>query len=258
MGKVRTDDPSKLKDFKVLSFDVYSTLIDEPTGMFTNLQPILARLPPGNPYSNNKKHTLAQFSVFEHSLQASRPTLRYNELLPLAYKAFAQSLGLHSPSEEEAQAFGQSIGTWPAFPDTVSALLSLSKHYKLVILSNIDNDSISRTISGPLSPVKFDLVLTAQEIGSYKPDLRNFEYLIEKIGSDLGVKKREILHTAQSLRADQVPAKKIGLKGAWIDRERQDEKVRVLKERGEVDFTWRFESMGEMAEAVESLPRASV
>lgn len=220
MGKVRHENPSKLKDFKVLSFDVYSTLIDEPTGMFTNLQPLLSRLPPSNPYTNNRKHTLSQFSTFEHSLQASQPSLRYNELLPLAYKEFAQSLGLPEPSQEEARAFGQSIGTWPAFPDTVSALLSLSKHYKLVILSNIDNDSISRTISGPLSPVKFDLVLTAQEIGSYKPDLRNFEYLIKKIGSELGIEKDQILHTAQSLRADQVPAKKIGLSGAWIDRER--------------------------------------
>jgi len=251
MTKVRPDNPSNLKDFKVLSFDVYSTLIDEPSGMFTGLQPLLSRLPPSNPYSNNREKTLAEFGGFEHELQASQPSLRYNELLPLAYKAFAKSLGLDGPSEDEAKAFGDSIGTWPAFPDTAKALLSLSKHYKLVILSNIDVDSISRTISGPLSPVKFDLVLTAQEIGSYKPDLKNFEYLIEKIGSELGIEKGQILHTAQSLRADMVPGKKIGLSGAWIDRERQDEKVKMLKERGEVDFTWRFESMGEMAEAVE-------
>jgi len=94
-------------------------------------------------------------------------------------------------------------------------------------------------------------VLTAQEIGSYKPDLRNFEYLIQKIGSDLGIKKGQILHTAQSLRADHIPGKKMGLSGARIDREGQEEKARMLREKGEVDFTWRFQTMGEMAEAVE-------
>jgi len=251
MGKVRTDDLSKLTDFEVLSFDVYSTLIDEPSGMFAGLQPLISRLPPGNPYEHNREHTLAHFQQYEKELQASHPSLRYNELLPLAYRSFASSLKLPAPSEEEALAFGSSIGSWPAFPDTVAALKSLKKRYKLVILSNIDNDSIARTISGPLAGVKFDLVLTAQEIGSYKPDLKNFEYLVRKIGSELGIEKERILHTAQSLSCDQVPAKKMGLSSVWIDREHQEEKMTMLKKKGEVNFTWRFASMGEMADAVE-------
>jgi len=251
MGKVRTDDPSNLTDFKVLSFDVYSTLIDEPNGMFTGLQPLISRLPSDNPYKDNKEYTLSHFQKYEKELQTSQPSLRYNELLPLAYKSFASSLSLPTPPEDEALSFGSNIGSWPAFSDTVSALLSLKKKYKLVILSNIDNDSICRTISGPLSGVEFDLVLTAQEIGSYKPDLRNFEYLVKKIKEELGIEKEGILHTAQSLSCDQVPAMKMGISGAWIDREGQEEKVRMLKEKGEVNFTWRFETMGEMAKAVE-------
>jgi len=251
MVKVRNDDPSKLTDFKVLSFDVFSTLIDEPTGMFTGLHPLLSRLPPGNPYQNNRKYTLSQFSEFERELQASQPSLRYNELLAVAYKAFAASINLPPPSDTEAQAYGASIGTWPAFPDTVAALQSLKKRYKLVILSNIDNDTIARTISGPLGGVDFDLVLTAQDIGSYKPDLKNFEYLLQKVKNELEVGKEQILHTAQSLRADIVPAMKMGITSAWIDREQQEEKMQRLKENGEVNFTWRFNTLGEMAEAVE-------
>jgi 2-haloalkanoic acid dehalogenase type II len=251
MVKVRNDDPSKLADFKVLSFDVYSTLIDEPSGMFTGLQPLISRLPPDNPYENNKEYTLAHFQQYERELQTSHPSLRYNELLPLAYKSFASSLKLPPPSEAEAVAFGSHIGSWPAFPDTVAALKSLKTRYKLVILSNIDNDSIARTISGPLAGVDFDLVLTAQEIGSYKPDLKNFEYLIGKIESELGIEKERILHTAQSLSGDQVPAKKMGLSSVWVDREGQEGKMLALKEKGDINFTWRYASMGEMADAVE-------
>jgi 2-haloalkanoic acid dehalogenase type II len=181
----------------------------------------------------------------------SRPSLHYNELLPLAYKAFAQSLGLPIPSEEEASSFGAQIGSWPAFPDTVPALKKLKRHYKLVILSNIDNASIARTISGPLAGVEFDEVYTAQNIGSYKPDLKNFHYLLEGVKKELGVDKTEVLHTAQSLPCDIVPAKTLEISSVWVDREDQEEMMLQLKADGKVDFTWRFGSMWEMAEAVE-------
>lgn len=248
MGKVRADDPAKLTDFKLLSFDVYSTLIDEKAGMFAGLQPLLTRLPKPNPYINDLKFTLEKFQKFERELQTTRPTLRFNELLPLAYISFAESLSLPSPSASEAAHFGSLIGSWSAFPDTVPALQALKKHYKLVILSNIDNDSIKRTVEGPLSGVDFDLILTAQDIGSYKPDLRNFKYLLEKV-KELGVEKGEVLHTAQALVHDHAPAKIMEMHSAWIDREEQED---LLKELGDkVSFTWKYKTMGEMAEAVE-------
>jgi 2-haloalkanoic acid dehalogenase type II len=167
----------------------------------------------------------------------------------VAYKAFAASLNLPSPSEEEARDFGSSIGKWPAFPDTVPALQVLKKHYKLAILSNIDNDSIAATLSGPLAEVEFDAVYTAQNIGSYKPDPRNFTYLLEGVKRDLGVEKDSVLHTAQALIADMVPAKEFGLHGAWINREGEEQKLNELK--GKVNFTWKFKTLGEMAEEVE-------
>jgi len=223
-------------------------LIDEKGGMFSGLQPLLARLPVPNPYIKDRKYTLAAFQKFERELQTSHPRMRYNEILPLAYKSFAASLSLPAPSEEESKAFGGLIGDWPAFEDTVPALQALKKHYKLVMLSNIDNDSIARTLAGPLKDVEFDAVYTAQNIGSYKPDLKNFNYLLDGVQKDLGVEKKYVLHTAQSLTHDLVPAKAMGMSGVWIDREDEKDKFESLKD--EVNFTWKFDSMGEMAEAV--------
>ena len=155
-----------------------------------------------------------------------------------------------------------------------------------MILSNIDNESIARTVSGPLAGADFDAVYTAQNIGSYKPDMKNFDYLLKGAEKELGVRKEEVLHTAQSLTHDCVPAKvcvigflvdtvllcscsvwilpgclggsksltcllgqAMGMTSVWIDRQGQDEKLKSLREN--VNFTWRFETLGEMAEAVE-------
>jgi hypothetical protein len=78
--------------------------------------------------------------------------------------------------------------------------LLISDSYKLALLSNIDNATIASTQAGPLAPVTFDAVYTAEDIGSYKPDLKNFYYLLEHVKSEFGVEKNEVLHTAQALR----------------------------------------------------------
>ena len=87
-------------------------------------------------------------------------------------------------------------------------------------LCNVDASTLAASLAGPLQTSKkiFDAVYTADEIGSYKPDLANFEYLIEHVEKDFGVKKEEILHVAQSLTHDHVPAKAVGLPpGVWIE-----------------------------------------
>jgi FMN phosphatase YigB (HAD superfamily) len=168
--------------------------------MFTSLLPLFAHLPLNTraTYSADQENTLALFSNFERELQLSQPSLPYTELLEKAYLAFASSLSIPiTPTiVEEAQKFGNSIPTWPAFPDTVAALHALGKRYKLIILSNTTRAAISGSIAGPLEGVRFDAVYTAEEIGTYKPDLRNFEFLLERAGRELGVKKGELLHTA--------------------------------------------------------------
>ncbi|TGO47159.1 hypothetical protein BOTNAR_0540g00050 [Botryotinia narcissicola] len=254
-GKVDPNDPRKLTDFKLLSFDVYSTLIDEKGGLFTGLHPLLSRLPEPlkSNYFDSRASTLQAFQTHEHQLQRTHPTLLYPSILHLAYLSYAQSLPLTPPPslstlESEAQEFSQKIPSWPAFPDTVSALQKLHKYYKLVILSNINEESIEGTIRNNMD-VGWDAVYTAQKIGSYKPDLRNFEFLIEHVGEDLGVGKEEILHTAQSLRADHVPVKKMNMTGVWIDRGNEGQDYEKLKD--EVAYTWKFSTLGEMADAVE-------
>jgi hypothetical protein len=178
--------------------------------MHAALRPLLSQLPDSDPHKYDKDLALSAFSKFERELQTSQPNLKYNLLLSQAYALFAASLSLPPPSLSSCTAFGSSIPSWPAFPDTVPALQALGKRYKLVILSNIDNASIQATIAGPLHPVRFDAVYTAQEIGSYKPSLHNFEYLISHLGQAFGAYPPLCLPTTQmkhfqasSQRSDQ-------------------------------------------------------
>ncbi len=116
----------------------------------------------------------------------------------------------------------------------------------------MDRKSFDQVLAGPFRDVKFDAVYVAEEIGSYKPDLKNFRYLLGHVKEELGVEKNEVLHTAHSLRADHVPSKEMGLTSAWI---RRDESTGPGSKMGEVKdkvaFTWQFNTMGEMADAVE-------
>jgi len=149
--------------------------------------------------------------------------------------------------EVEAAKFGASVGDWPAFPDTVEALSYLKQHFKLVILSNVDRMSFAGT--NRRLGVEFDYIFTAQDIGSYKPDLRNFEYLLTKLGEN-GIDKSKLLQVAQSLFHDHVPANRMGIPSAWIDRRhgKAGGGATVLPDpMPHLDF--RFTSLGELADA---------
>src|SRR5262249_41017900 len=145
---------------------------------------------------------------------AATPSMLYRDLLAEVYRRLAKHWGLRI-TEIEAQAFGRSIGQWPAFGDSPAALRYLKQHYRLVILSNVDRESFK--FSQVQLGVEFDAIYTAEEIGSYKPDPRNFDFLIDKL-SQQGFAKSDILHVAQSLYHDHVPANRINLASAWIER----------------------------------------
>ncbi|KAK5022454.1 hypothetical protein LTS07_010114 [Exophiala sideris] len=161
---------SKLSDYSLLSFDVYGTLIDWETGILTALEPL-----------TNQKDEMTRDTILEiyHELekeqQVTTPDMPYSEVLAKIYPKIAERIGASAPSAQEAKTFGQSVGWWPAFPDTVDALKRLSKHYRLVVLSNVDKVSFNASNSGPLEGFDFDRIITAQEVGAYKPDLRNFK-----------------------------------------------------------------------------------
>ena len=132
---------------------------------------------------------------------------------------------------------------------------ALGTHYKLVALSNIDRASIACTLGAALRGVRFDAVLTAEEIGSYKPDRRNFEYLLDYVAREWGVGRGEVLLVAQGVGSDHVPAREVGLWSAWIARGRpggEEGWEGVGRENeGLVGFRWRWGGLGEMAAEVE-------
>lgn len=234
--------------FKLLSFDIYATLIDWKTGIATALNPLKTRLPASSPLKTNRAALLKAFHDIEESLQQQNPTLLYSDVLAQSYTGLAHAQGIQLDDENEAKTFAASIGSWPAFPDTVAAMQTLAKHYKLVPLSNVDRDSFSKTLAGPLKGVQFDAIYTAQDIGSYKPDVRNFEYLLRRAEEDFGVRKEEVLHVAQALRIDIVPCKEIGLASCWISRGEEEPSGELA---GRVGYGWMFPDLGTMAEEVE-------
>ncbi|MDR3538549.1 MAG: haloacid dehalogenase type II [Acetobacteraceae bacterium] len=232
----------KLTDFDTLTFDCYGTLIDWETGLFAALQPLRARAG----LTLGRDGVLEVFAAHESAQQAATPDMRYVELLATVHNQLARLWGV-SPDAAEDQAFGASVPDWPAFPDTPAALRSLQQHYKLVILSNVDRDSFQGSL--PRLGVTFDAIYTAQDIGSYKPDPRNFRYLIERLAA-AGTPREKILHTAQSLFHDHAPANAAGLASAWIDRRHATPgHGATATPPQDVRWDFRFTSLGEMAEA---------
>ncbi len=202
----------RLDDFAALTFDCYGTLIDWESGILAAARPWIAARRPGL----SDDALLEAFGRVEHAVEAAHPTMRYSQLLAEVHQSLARELGI-TPDAAEAARFAASIRDWPPFPDSVEALRYLKRHYKLVILSTVDRASFAA--SNEKLGVVFDAVVTAEDVGSYKPDRRNFEALLATMAK-LGVPKEKILHTAQSLYHDHVPAKAIGLTSAWIDRRR--------------------------------------
>ena len=188
---------------------------------------------------------LERFDDIEASICASKPNLLYSSLLSEAYIKLADALGLSAPADSEADDFGASVAKWPIFPDTIEALKRLKKHYKLVILSNVDKKNFAQVLKNALADVDFDAVYVAEAIGSYKPNLNNFQYLISHARDELGVQMEQILMTAHGLKSDHIPAMKIGMTSAWIARGQGDMELKAVE--GKVAFTWRFDTMGEMA-----------
>jgi 2-haloalkanoic acid dehalogenase type II len=232
----------QLSAFQVLTFDCYGTLIDWETGIYRALSPWLEKQGVGVA----RDELLAAFAAAEAPQQQATPDLRYPELLARVHGAVAQRFGVAADAAA-AQAFGGSVRDWPAFPDSADALAYLKRHYRLVILSNIDRASFAH--SAPKLGVEFDAVYTAEDIGSYKPDARNFEYMLARL-AERGVARAQVLHTAQSLYHDHVPAKRCGLATCWIDRRAGQAGAGATRSpEVEVSPDFRFATLAEMAAA---------
>jgi 2-haloalkanoic acid dehalogenase type II len=204
------------------------------------------------PLTDRVKTALARNEILEaHARQESKqqhytPGKRYSDLLAVVYKRLAEEWGVKA-GPQECEAYGRSIRVWPAFPDSVDALKYLKQHYRLIILSNVDNASF--TFSNQKLGVDFDAIYTAEDIGSYKPSPRNFEYMIDHL-AELGIERSDILHTAESLFHDHGPASAHGLATCWIYRRHAEEGFGATMSPGiPPDTVFRFNSMEELVKA---------
>ncbi|PFH48682.1 hypothetical protein AMATHDRAFT_64910 [Amanita thiersii Skay4041] len=290
----------KLTDHKILVFDVYGTLVDWETGLFDAMQPLLKKYPVSATWG--RKEALTAFGAKERELQAREPGMLYSDVLANAHKALEERLmglsgkdGEEASGEREHQAFANSIQDWLPFVDTCEALDSLSRHFTLVVLSNVDRESFKHTHArlsevGPIDEGRlelygypennpnrhwfpqsapddnrspFALVLTAEDVEAYKPAHAGFKMVLRCVSSDprlLGQEgkspdevKEKVLVVAQSLYHDHKPARELGIRSVWIDRQ---EAVTCNEEgagEGEEEkWTWRFTTLQELAEAVDA------
>lgn len=232
----------QLTDFKALTFDVYGTLIDWESGMIAGLRPLTDRLTHELP----RDVILQRHAYYESTAQRWTPAKRYRDLLPVVYRRLAEEWGM-SVTWDECQTYGRSVDHWPAFEDSADALAELKRHYKLFVLTNTDNESFSH--SNAKLGVQFDGIYTAEDIGAYKPDPRNFQYLLESLAR-LGVDKSEILHVAESLFHDHAQANAFDLANCWIHRRHDQQGFgATMTPDTTPTTTFRFTSMQEFAKA---------
>ncbi|RPA84815.1 HAD-like protein [Ascobolus immersus RN42] len=219
--------------YKTLSFDCYGTLIDWERGISQFLSLIIHDTPESP--APTLASLLSEYCTIEHALEVANPTLKYRSIVQRAYQAIAAAHGI-TLTDTQALGFACFIGRWGSFPDTYASLAKL-KHmgYKLAILSNVDDLTISETIVNNWDVSPFSAVFTAEQIGSYKPDTRNFTYLLEHApgleGETEEERKRGLLHVAQSRLHDHGPCKAMGIDSVWINR--ADAVMGVEKEAGD-------------------------
>ena len=235
----------RFADFEALSFDCYGTLIDWETGIAAVLQPWADAH--GLPMTDEQ--LLTAYSTHEAQAEAEQPTDLYPQILARAMRGLGTQLGV-PVSDAEAESLAVSVPDWPAFADSSQALERLSHRFKLIILSNVDRASFAG--SNKRLGVTFTSILTAQDIGSYKPSPRNFDALTREIDR-LGVAEGGLLHVAQSLFHDHVPAKAAGLPTVWINRRHDNLGWGATPQpHADVKPDWTFTSMAAFADAVDA------
>lgn len=230
--------------FRALTFDVYGTLIDWEAGILAQLRPFAAH----HDLKLDDEALLSAFAAAESRWEADHPGMLYSTLLAAVHRDLQRGWGV-GPDETAAMAFGASVPEWPAFPDSAGAMARLKKHFQLYALSNVDNRSISGSL--PRLGHPFDATFTAEDIGSYKPNPRNFDFALAGL-ERRGIAPDEVLHVAQSLFHDHVPAVAKGLANVWIDRRAGMSGEGATPIPADMPaIGWRFETLAAFAEAVD-------
>ena len=234
-----------LTTFKALSFDCYGTLIDWEAGISAVLSPWAAE----QGLNLTDEDLLRAYADHEAAVELQKPTALYPEVLAEAFRRTCATLGA-PVSDEWADRLGSSVPDWPAFPDSADALARLGQSYQLIILSNVHRAGFAgsnRHLRG-----EFAAIITAEDVGAYKPAENHFRAL-DRTLPKLGVNRDQLLHVAQSLFHDHVPAKREGLPSVWINR-RQDRPGwgATPEPAQEWSYDLEFPSMAAFADAVDT------
>jgi 2-haloacid dehalogenase len=198
--------------FDVLTFDIYGTIIDWEAGILAALEPVFA----AHGIAVASDELLEAYAVHEAAVEAERYR-SYRDVLGETLRRLGEQFGF-APTAREIEDFSGSVRDWPPLPDSAAALAALKRRYKLAPITNCDDDLVALSVD-KLGGVTFDWIITAQQVGSYKPNPRNFEVALQRIGAD----PKRVLHVAQSLFHDHVPAKRLGLTTVWINRRHDKE-----------------------------------
>jgi 2-haloacid dehalogenase len=194
--------------YKALTFDCYGTLIDWETGItdWVRAQQMETSVPEGL--------ILSAFALLQAQHEQVRPAPLYSEVLRRTWRDIEATFGWES-NPAHAESFAGSVGNWLPFADTIESLRYFARFYKLGILSNVDNASLRRTITR--LEVPFDLIVTAEDVGAYKPDVAHFETALARLAHQ-GIARNEILHVAASKHHDVKPGRDLSLTCVWVDR----------------------------------------
>jgi len=196
-------DPGR---YRYLTFDCYGTLVDWETGILSALRPVLER----HGVRSADGALLTRYGRLEAAVE-SGPYRLYREVLREVMAGLGEELGF-VPDEADLAALPDSLGDWPLYADTADSLLQLRSRFGLAIVSNIDDALFAATARR--LPVCFDQVITAEQVRSYKPGRAHFDATLLR----LGVPREAVLHVAQSLFHDHVPAQELGFATAWVNR----------------------------------------
>jgi 2-haloacid dehalogenase len=222
---------------RLITFDCYGTLIDWESGMLAAMRPMFLRDGPAVPDAQLLKH----YGEAEAALEAGA-YLPYREVLSRSVQDMGRRLGIPISAGQGA-AFAEDFVRWDPFPDTVAALQAMARKFRLGIISNVDDDLFAQTRKK--LGVEFHLVVTAQQVRSYKPALGNFEETLRRSG----LNKDQILHAAQSLYHDIAPTNALGIRNVWVDRASAQPGSGAAKS-GAAQPTYRVRTLGELAALV--------
>jgi putative hydrolase of the HAD superfamily len=238
--------------FKALSFDCYGTLIDWEAG----ISAVLGSWAAEGHLNLNDEELLLVYADEEAAVEREAPTMLYPRVLAEAFRRTAARLG-KPVNDAWADRLGTSVPDWPAFPDSADALNRLANHYQLIILSNVHRAGFAG--SNEHLHGTFAAIITAEDVGGYKPAERHFRVLDTTLRR-LGVARSQLLHVAQSLFHDHVPAKREGLASVWINRRHDRPGWGATPQPSqEWSYSLEFTSMGAFADAVDDAfagPRA--